>query len=139
MEENLQVEVLTISKDDQLFKSYYLHWKAEIQNYFPDFSPEDAELCDFLMLNYENQNVGLFVYQAKGEELHIEVDFVPPAFRYIGIGPSFFKSMKVDFLKQGFTILYAITNNAAHRKYLVDDLHFTASDKHPDLYFLDLK
>lgn len=138
MDENLAVETISITKDDDLFKSYYEQWSEDIENYFPDFSPEDVEFSDFLLLRYQNQNVGLFVYHPKGEEMHIDVDFVPPAFRNIGIGPSFFKSMKNDFLQQGFKIIFASTTNALHRKYLVNDLQFTLSTKHPDLYFLDL-
>lgn len=139
MPEDLTLSVVPITKEDELFISYYKIWQTEIENYFPDFSPDDIEFSDFLLLVYQNQNVGLFVYHPKGEEMHIDVDFVPPAFRDIGIGPSFFKSMKDQFIQQGFIILYASTTNNAHRNYLVNDLHFTLSDKHPDLYFLELE
>jgi len=134
--EDLTLQVIPISIDDELFTSYYKIWSDDIENYFPDFSPNDAEFSDFLLLIYQNQNVGLFVYHPKGEEMHIDVDFVPPAFRNVGIGPSFFKTMKDDFIKQGFKILYASTSNELHRNYLLNDLRFTLSDKHPDLYFL---
>lgn len=135
---DLTLTVIPVSKDDHLFTSYYNFWQNDIENYFPDFSPDDVEFSDFLLLVYQNQNVGIFVYHPKGEEMHIDVDFVPPAFRNIGIGPSFFKSMQDDFIKQGFKIIYSATTNSLHRKYLVNDLNFKLSDKHPDLYFLEL-
>ena len=88
-------------------------------------------------MHYEGKDAGIFIYQRKGEELHVHEDYVIPEFRDIGIGEDFFKQKIEEFKETGFAIIVALTNNDQHIKYL-NDLGFELSPKHPHRYELDL-
>lgn len=128
--------LLIKSKDftDPEVQLFYLKWMNEIKNYFPHFSPDEIQMSEVLLLEYENNTVGLFMYEAKGPEMHIEVDYLIPELRDIGVGRTFFDKKAIGFKQQGFKKLVALTNHPKHRHYLSNDVGFVLSAKHPDLY-----
>jgi hypothetical protein len=52
--------------------------ESEIELIFPHFSKDDASFGRIIFLEYYRKPVKLFVYQEKGEELHIDLDFLIP-------------------------------------------------------------
>lgn len=120
--------------NDPEVQLFYNQWMTEIKNYFPHYSPDEIELSEVLLLEYEGKTVGLFMYEAKGPEMHIEVDYLIPELRDIGVGRAFFNKKAIGFKQQGFKKLVALTNHPKHRNYLSNDVGFVLSPKHPDLY-----
>jgi len=110
-------------------------WIDDIENIFPHFDEEEIDYSSLYILKYQGKNAGIFIYERKGEELHIHVDYVIPEFRDIGIGKAFFKQKINDFKASGFALLVALTNCHEHIQYL-KSLGFVLSNKHPDRYEL---
>ncbi|MCB9224928.1 MAG: GNAT family N-acetyltransferase [Crocinitomicaceae bacterium] len=126
-----------VSATDEIWTSYYDKWKEDIESFFPHFTLEDAFFSEILLLNSKNEIAGVFVYQDKGDELHIELDYVSPDFRDQGVGKDFFKQMTSQFQQDGFKIMSTLTGNQTHREYLLN-VGFKNSPKHPDLYVREL-
>ena len=112
-------------------------WGDDIKHIFPHFEEEEMEFSNIFLLNYENKNAGIFIYQHKGEELHIHVDYLIPEFRNLGVGKKFFNEKISVFSKSGYKTLVSLTDNRTHIKYL-KSIGFILSNNHPDRYELSL-
>jgi predicted GNAT family acetyltransferase len=132
-----ELEIKEVSASDQEWISYYQKWENDIQSFFPHFSEDEATFSQILMLNYRGETAGVFVYQDKGDELHIDLDYVSPDFRNLGIGGDFFQQKKDDFQRAGFKKIVTLTNNKDHRDYVLS-IGFESSSLHPDLYVMEL-
>lgn len=126
-----------IDGESQTFKTFIEMWGDEIEEIFPHFSEDDAKYGEVLTLTYHGKTVGLFVYQFKGEELHVDVDYVTPSFRNLGIGQRFFKEKIDEFKKMGFKAIVTLSSNKTHQEYLAS-CGFEQQSKHPDWYQLQL-
>lgn len=132
-----QLTVTEVTATDQDWISFYDKWQGDIEKFFPHFSEDDAMFSEILLISIENELAGAFVYQDKGTELHIDLDYVSPDFRNQGIGQDFFLQMKQTFTKSGFKSMLTLTNNGDHAEYLLS-VGFKRSLKHPDLYIMEL-
>lgn len=133
-----QLNVQSIEAEADEFSSFMEVWGDEIEEIFPHFSEEDAVYSEILSLEVNHQMVGVFVFQFKGERLHVNVDYVIPEYRNQGIGQSFFRQKIEEFKKMGFKAIVSLSNNKIHQDYLVS-CGFKQQPKHPDWYQLDLQ
>lgn len=133
----LGIKILKCSLEAPKFVEFYEKWKSDILTFHPDFELEGADLSALFTLGVENLIVGVFIYQTKGDEIHIDVDYVVPAFRDKGIAQHFFNEKLDTFKKDSFKVVYAIGSNTLHANYLIQH-KFKLSQDHPELYFLTL-
>lgn len=131
-----KLNIIEVFFDQPDFTGFMEKWGDEIEAIFPHFSEEDADYGHVLMLQYEGSVAGMFVYEHKGEELHIACDYVTPEFRDLGIGTAFFEQKVKEFRTAGIAKLVALTDNVAHRQYLINS-GFVLSNVHPDRYEME--
>lgn len=98
---------------------------------------EDTDFARICLLKLDAQPAGIFIYQEKGEEMHIEVDYLIEQYRDQGVGKRFFQDVKDRFKQKGYSILVTSTENEAHISY-IQDLGFKQSRMHESRYELEL-
>lgn len=133
-----KLEIVEVFFDQPEYTDFMEKWGEEVESIFPHYSEEDADYGHVLMLHYNGKVAGMFVYEHKGEELHIACDYVTPEFRDLGIGKAFFQQKVKEFRSAGIAQLIALTDNDAHRQYLVD-AGFVLSNVHPDRYEMEFE
>ncbi|UKN02906.1 GNAT family N-acetyltransferase [Paracrocinitomix mangrovi] len=111
---------------------------SEIEKIFPDFAIEETDFATVFLLKIEGNPVGIFIYQEKGDQLHVEVDYLIEKYRDQGIGQQFFDHKINDFKNEGFLEITSVTTNDIHKKYLFE-LGFTKSEAHNDMFVLSLR
>jgi N-acetylglutamate synthase-like GNAT family acetyltransferase len=126
-----------VKSSDPAFISFMEKWESNVEKYFPNYSNEEAVFSEILLINHKGEDAGIFIYQNKGEQIHIEVDYVAPGFRDLGIGKNLLIELSNEFKKDGFKVVFSITSNEDHKNYLLG-LGFKQSSKHPDRYALVL-
>lgn len=134
--QDLLIEIASI--DSKEFQSFMNIYGAEIESIFPHYSEEDAYYASIYLLKTAAKTIGVFIYQTKGDELHVDVDFIAEEQRDKGIGADFFKDQIGEFKKKGFNKVVALTTNSKHIEYL-RTCDFERSVRHPDRFELDLK
>jgi GNAT superfamily N-acetyltransferase len=132
-----ELDISAISFDSEEFKSFMDEWEADIEKIFPHYSEDDAQYGEVFSIRVEGSIAGLFIYQYKGEELHVSVDFVIPKFRNKGIGKKLFEDKFDEFKEQGFKSIVTLTDNNLHAAYLAS-CGFELQAKHPDWFELKL-
>lgn len=125
----LSLHIEEISNESEEFLRFLDLWSEDVEVYFPDFSIHDITFATVLLLKINSKPSGLFIYQDKGEELHIDLDYLIPDYRNMGIGDSFFRKKLDDFKKDGFEIIISVSENPVHQKYL-KELGFEQSKLH---------
>ena len=111
--------------------------EEDILIYHPDFELETAEMSNYLVLYSENTIIGVFIYQAKGDEMHVDVDYIIHEQRDKGLGIFFYGSKVQDFKKIGFNSIYAIAGHPMYQKYLTE-IGFKPTTNQSQLYFFEL-
>lgn len=109
----------------------------ELGEIFPDFSVDDAVFCTVNLLKMKEEIIGVLIYLGKGEQLHIEMDYLIPSFRNQGIGKNMFAQKKQDFKAQGYKSIMALTDNQVHKDYLLA-IGFKSSSKNSIQYEFEL-
>lgn len=133
--EELLIDSATVESNE--FQDFMEANKAEIETIFPHYSEDDAYYSSVYLLRAKTEIIGVFVYQMKGDELHVDVDYLIESYRDRGLGREFFIRQLEEFKGQGFKLVVALTNNDEHKKYLVS-CGFVNSTKHEDRFELDL-
>ena len=126
---DISLDFEQISNESEEFMRFLEHWSEDLESYFPDFSIYDTTFATAYILKINSQPSGMFIYQDKGEELHIDLDYLIPEYRDMGIGNAFFAEKLKDFEKAGFSVIISVTENPKHIKYL-KELGFSRSDLH---------
>lgn len=125
----ISLEFEEISNESEEFIRFLHHWSDDIELHFPNFSIYDITFATVYLLKVNTKPSGLFIYQDKGEQLHIDLDYLIPEYRDMGIGNSFFEKKMDDFKKEGFEIIIAVSENPIYTKYL-KELGFVRSNLH---------
>ena len=128
------VETAYDAEECQTFLSAHYDELGEI---FPDFSVDDAVFCSVDLLKIKEEIIGVLVYLGKGEELHIEMDYLIPSYRDQGIGKKMFAQKIQDFKAKGYRSIMALTDNQNHKDYLISN-GFKTSSKNPLQYEMEL-
>lgn len=102
------------------FIEFYEKWESEILNFHPDFELESADQSALLTLNTEGMIIGVFIYRVKGDQIEVEVDFVLPAFRDLGVGKTFFLEEMKKFKAKGFLTIFSFGNHEVYINYLLE-------------------
>ncbi|MBL4624146.1 MAG: hypothetical protein JKY42_03260 [Flavobacteriales bacterium] len=131
------LEITVIEFENENFQKFIEEWESDVENFFPHYSEEDAEEGNILMLRYDNEIAGMYIYQYKGNTIQVDLDYMIPKFRDLGIGKMFFEQKRTEFKGKGFKSIVSLTDNNVHRQYLVS-LGFKLSEVHPDMYEIDL-
>lgn len=126
------------SAEDAEFVDFIESNLDEIEEIFPHFSLEESGYADAFLLIKENQIIGAFICRPRGEELHVDIDFLIHPYRDMGIGNDFFQQKLGEFKNQGFSAVVALTANETHIKYL-KSCGFELNTKHPHWYQKDLR
>ena len=118
---------------DSRFTEFYKEVENDIDRLFPNFEIEMVEMSDVEILLLDNQVCGILIISEKGEEIHIELDYVVPKVRDLGVGQSYLAKKFVEFKDAGFSIVYASTGDQKQQDYL-GSMDFQKSIKHLDLF-----
>lgn len=132
-----EIQIEPSSTESTDFVEFMSKHDDDIQAFFPHYSEDDAYYGSVYVLKIKDEIIGTFIYQAKGEELHVDVDYVIENYRDVGVGQEFFIQKLDEFRKMGFGVVVALTANAKHISYL-KKCNFYHSTKHPDRYELQL-
>lgn len=136
-DEDLQIEIESLNHNSEEFTRFLMAWGEEIESIFPDFSEEEATFASICLIKVQSQPSGLFVYQAKGEEAHVEVDYIIPKYRDQGIGRKFFAETLEIFKQKGFDVIVISTENQVHIDY-ISEAGFKRSKMHHSRFELRL-
>jgi len=128
----IKFNYLSVKSTDKTAKKFYLENRDDIEIYFPDFDVDEVYLSDVELLVVDEKLCGLLVYQAKGDQMHIELDYVTAECRNKGIGENYIPKLFDKFRKSGYKMVYAGTGVEKHKKYL-RTLGFKNSKSHSDL------
>ncbi|MEX1002754.1 MAG: GNAT family N-acetyltransferase [Crocinitomicaceae bacterium] len=131
----INFQVKETKHDNSDFKAFMAENEADISHIFPHFSEEDAQFGDILVLTHADSIIGVVISQTKGDELHIDVDYLIKKYRDQGIGKAFFEKRLQDYQKKGINSVIALTDNTVHINYL-KEAGFTQSSLYPDRYEL---
>lgn len=126
----MEISIIETNFDDARFRDFYSEWQSEIERTFPDFTEEDAMLANIYILLLDLQVAGIFVYQQKGDEMHIEASFVAPPNRGKGLAKHAFVTKIKDFRDEGFRKI-VISIKEAEQAFL-RGVGFSQSVEHPD-------
>ncbi|MCG8574265.1 MAG: GNAT family N-acetyltransferase [Flavobacteriales bacterium] len=118
---------------DPEFQTFFNEWQSDIEQFFTHFDLEESGLCVVYKLEVEDVMAGVFLYIPKGLEAHIEIDYLIPIYRDLGIGKEFFSQKEAQFKSEGFEKMVSLTDDEAHKNYLLS-LGFEKSTKHPHRY-----
>lgn len=129
--------ITKVNSDDKLLQGYLSVYEDDIINHFPHFDEDVLESSYILLYYIDGVLAGLFVYEKKGYEVHIHVDYISEEFRNKKIGHLFLGDRINEFKKDGYKRLIALSQDSSYVNYLVD-LGFKNSSKHKDWYQLDL-
>ena len=132
------LELLDISENKTLLNELIEHWLDDIETYSPDFEPFGLSFVTALLVKVNNDPAGLFLYQTKDKEVHVELDYISQAHRDKGIGSKIFEQIKSSFIKSGRSKIIALQYNAAHGNYL-ESIGFSPSSKFKNRYEMLLK
>lgn len=135
--QNISLGIEQLMPDSEEYLRFINRWADEIDEIFPDFSIHESTFATIFQLKVNNEPSGIFIYQDKGDELHIEVDYLVPKFRDQGIGIEFFNQKKADFKEDGFNTIVMTSENDVHQEYL-KSLGFKPSRRHHTRFELDL-
>lgn len=117
----------------QFLKDY----EEDILIYHPDFELETAEMGNFLVLYSDDKIIGVFIYQAKGDEMHVDVDYIIKEERDKGVGIFFYGRKLENFKKLGFSSVFAIAGHPLYQKYL-EGIGFKPASHLSQLYTFEL-
>ena len=109
------LEVLPKSKYMQAFVDFY---KDDILEIIPTYTHKTDEdlLCFFILRNM--MPAGLFVAQVRGEEAHIQLDYVIPNYRDFQVARFIFEENAAFFIQRGIRRFVSEGGSAIHRTYL---------------------
>ena len=133
-----ELELKEIILETEEFQRLYDSWKDDIHLFMPDFDLDDAYFSKVYLLKYDQQPAGFFIYQEKGDEIHILMDYLAIDFRNKGIGKNIFEEIMREFKSQGFKLIVGLAYNPDHINYL-KHLGFTGSEKYKARYEISLK
>ncbi|MEO9533928.1 MAG: hypothetical protein ABJG68_02950 [Crocinitomicaceae bacterium] len=115
------VEIKHSTFDAEPFVQFYTRWEDEILMFHPDFEIESTDLSTVLTLSVDGMLIGVFIYEIKGDQIHVEVDFVITAYRNLGIGKEFFEKEIVKFKAKGYTSIVAFGSHEIYIRYLLEN------------------
>lgn len=133
----MEVKTEAVEFDNDEFQSFFRTWRDDIERYFPHFDIDDAEMGHILKVTCDGVTVGYFVYTPKGEEVHLEVDYVCPEYRDRGIGAMVFGQKMEEFKQKKFDRIVSLTDDPVHIEY-IKNIGFRQSHLHEDRYELSL-
>lgn len=125
------------SFSDENLIEFLKTYEDDILIYHPDFELETADHGNFLALYSENQIVGVFIYRAKGDQMHVDVDYIILEHRDKGVGSFFYGNKVQDFKKIGFNSVYAIASHPMYQNYL-SSIGFKPVSSQSQLYLFEL-
>lgn len=74
-------EIIETESNQEYIQKFLIHFKKDIQKYFPGFKPPCNDDKIVLMVMRNMNLAGLFIAQEKGERLEVELDYVTPQYR----------------------------------------------------------
>lgn len=102
------------------FDALFNQWQDDIAHFMPDFDIDDLYFSKVLVVNFMGSPIGMFIYQEKGDQIHVNLDYVTSAYRNKGIGNSVFEIMLSKFKQSGFKLIVALAYNPEHENYLLE-------------------
>lgn len=109
---------LEVSPDGKYLNAFLDFYKDDIQEIIPTFAriTGDDVLCFFILRNM--MPAGLFMAQVRGEEAHVQLDYVIPNYRDNKVGRFIFEENAAFFRQRGIRRFVSDGGSPIHRKYL---------------------
>lgn len=106
-------------KETSFVTKFIEYYAKDIEKFFPDFNISKLSNPKIIFTLRNMMPVNLFVYEEKGENIDIAIDYTVPAYRDLKNACYLFSEGVDDFRKEGFKKFIANTDVPAHKGYLV--------------------
>ncbi|NCB38518.1 MAG: hypothetical protein EOM80_07075 [Erysipelotrichia bacterium] len=102
------------------FKKFYDFYEDDIREHFPEVSYEDLKISETSILFRNMIPVGIFSIRIIGEgRARVVMDYIVPEFRDFKFGAYIYQKKSYFFRDRQIARLEAVTEVAAHRRYLM--------------------
>ena len=110
--------LLSVIPKSPYLRHFLRFYEWDIRRFFPSFRVEEVEeLAGYYILR-DIQIAGVMLGRVEGEDFHILLDYVPPAYRDYKAGHFLFHESAAMFRELGVKRLIAKTTTQAHARYL---------------------
>jgi hypothetical protein len=109
---------LEVSPKSEYLRAFVEFHKDDISEIIPSYihSADDDLLCFFILRNM--MPAGLFITKVKGEEAHIQLDYVIPNYRDFKVARFIFEENAAFFIQRGIRRFVSEGGSAIHQTYL---------------------
>lgn len=109
-------QVMDISEE---INSFLDEWEEDILSIFTDFEREELQFCElFVYYEADGKIGGLFFYQKKEDLIFIELDYLTPANRNLGLKTEFLTVLFDQLKYQGFRKVILLSGDQIKLDYL---------------------
>lgn len=121
---------LEVSPEGKYLNAFLDFYKDDILEIIPGYTRTTGEdvLCFFVLRNM--MPAGLFIARVRGEEAHVQLDYVIPNYRDNKVGRFIFEENAAFFRQRGIRRFVSDGGSPIHRKYL-EYMEFV---QHGDVY-----
>lgn len=132
-------EMLESEDNNEYIRKFLVHYKKDIQKYFPDFKLLTGENKMVLMVLRNMNLAGIFIAQKNGDLLEVELDYVTPQFRDYKNGAFIFEHFRKALEEKKIKTIVANSKVPQQIKYL-KKMGFQPDSKtqNPIQYYLNL-
>ena len=109
---------LEVSPNSEYLRAFVEFYKDDIAEIIPSYTHKTAEdlLCFFILRNM--MPAGLFIVKVRGEEAHVQLDYVVPNYRDFQVARFIFEENAAFFIQRGIRRFVSEGGSAIHRRYL---------------------
>lgn len=109
---------LEVSPKSEYLRAFVEFYKDDITKIIPSYTykTEDDLLCFFILRNM--MPVGLFIVKIRGEEAHVQLDYVIPNYRDFKVARFIFEENAAFFMQRGIRRFLSEGGSPIHQTYL---------------------
>jgi N-acetylglutamate synthase-like GNAT family acetyltransferase len=111
-------EIIEAQMTQEYIQKFLIHFKKDIQKYFPDFKILNNDNRVVLMVLRNMNMAGLFIAKEQGEQLEINLDYVTPQYRDYKNGAFIFAHFSNVLKVKKYKTIVAKSDIAQQIKYL---------------------
>jgi len=109
---------LEVSPNSEYLRAFVEFHKDDIAEIIPSYTHQTAEdlLCFFILRNM--MPAGLFIVKVRGEEAHVQLDYVIPNYRDFQVARFIFEENAAFFIQRGIRRFVSEGGSTIHKRYL---------------------
>ena len=109
---------LEVSPNSEYLHAFVEFHKDDIAEIIPSYTHQTAEdlLCFFILRNM--MTAGLFIVKGRGEEAHVQLDYVIPNYRDFQVARFIFEENAAFFIQRGIRRFVSEGGSTIHKRYL---------------------